>query len=179
MSQSQSPDKDRILNSSAKNGTVGFRIIGAVKLVTALVLAAAGIGAFRLLNSDLGEFLQHWGSRLHLDPENRFVHSIISKVAGIDRAQRIVIIAGATFYAVLEFVEGVGLLLRRHWAEYLTIVATAVLLVPEIYELTEQVNHMRVTVLLGNLVILFYLIFKVGQQAKARREQRVAPEPAA
>ena len=41
---------------------LGFRVIGASKLATALVLGAAGFGIFRLMNRDLGEALEHFAS---------------------------------------------------------------------------------------------------------------------
>src|SRR3954447_18042844 len=111
-----------------------------MKLATALLLGAAGFGIFRLLNKDLGEALEHFASRLHLDPENWLVHEAVSRVTRIDRSQLKGLGAGTLFYAALESVEGVGLLLRRHWAEYLTVIATAVLLPPEIYEIVQKAS---------------------------------------
>ena len=61
-----------------------FGLIGMLKLLTALLLAAAGFGIFRLLDRNLGEVLEHFASRLHLDPENRLVHEAIYRAAGID-----------------------------------------------------------------------------------------------
>jgi uncharacterized membrane protein (DUF2068 family) len=39
---------------------------------------------------------------------------------------------------LLEAVEGYGLLRRRQWGEYLTVVSTALLFVPEIQELLKH-----------------------------------------
>ena len=147
---------------------LGYRVIGALKLGSALLLVAAGFGIFRLLNKDVGEVLEHFASRLHLDPENRLVHEAIYRVAGIDRAHLKALGAGTFCYAGLEGLEGVGLLLRRRWAEYLTIVATGILLPLEVYEITRRPNAVRVTVLLVNLAILAYLIVKVVQGRKTR-----------
>jgi uncharacterized membrane protein (DUF2068 family) len=62
-------------------------------------------------------------------------------------------------YAVLEGVEAIGLWLAKRWAEYLTFVATAVLLVPEIYELTHKVSVLKILTLLINLAVVIYLLF--------------------
>jgi uncharacterized membrane protein (DUF2068 family) len=155
--------RSRALKSQSERGVLGFRIIGAFKLATALLLAAAGFGIFRLLNTDLGEALEHFASRLHLDPENWLVHEAISRVSGLDRAHLKAIGAGTFFYAVLEAVEGVGLSLQRHWAEYLTVIATALLLPPEIYEIARKATGLWIAVLLANLAILVYLIIKLWQ----------------
>jgi uncharacterized membrane protein (DUF2068 family) len=62
-------------------------------------------------------------------------------------------------YALLEGVEAVGLWLGKRWAEYLTFVATAVLLVPEIYELTGKVTVAKIITLLINLAVVAYLLY--------------------
>ncbi|MET8954500.1 DUF2127 domain-containing protein [Streptomyces sp. NPDC004393] len=63
-------------------------------------------------------------------------------------------------YAVLEGVEAVGLWLTKRWAEYLTFVATTVLLVPEIYELAGgRVTATKVLTLVINAAISAYLLF--------------------
>jgi uncharacterized membrane protein (DUF2068 family) len=61
-------------------------------------------------------------------------------------------------YAVLEATEAVGLWLARRWAEYLTLVATAVLLIPESYELTRRVVPLKVIALVVNLAVVVYLL---------------------
>jgi uncharacterized membrane protein (DUF2068 family) len=61
-------------------------------------------------------------------------------------------------YALLEGVEAVGLWRGRRWAEYLTFLATALLLVPEVYELTHTVTTLKVATLLINLAVVAYLL---------------------
>lgn len=61
-------------------------------------------------------------------------------------------------YAVLEGVEAVGLWLRRRWAEYLTFIATSVLLVPEIFELTGRISVFKILALILNIVVAVYLL---------------------
>ncbi|MTD58176.1 DUF2127 domain-containing protein [Amycolatopsis pithecellobii] len=78
-------------------------------------------------------------------------------------------------YAILEGVEAVGLWLAKRWAEYLTFVATTVLLVPEIYELSIRVSALKIVTLLINLAVVIYLLFakrlfgiRGGGRAEAR-----------
>ncbi|WP_055495057.1 DUF2127 domain-containing protein [Streptomyces sp. TP-A0356] len=62
-------------------------------------------------------------------------------------------------YAVLEGVEAIGLWLTQRWAEYLTFVATTVLLVPEIYELAEgRITPTKILTLIINVAISVYLL---------------------
>lgn len=149
------------MSSPSERGTWGLRFIGAMKLATALTLGAAGFGIFRLMNRDLGDVVEHFALRLHLDPDNYLVHAVINRIGGIDRTQLEAIGAGTVFYGLLESFEGVGLLLRRRWAEYLTVLATVLLLPLELYEIAHQVDWFRVAVLLANLAVLAYLVVKL------------------
>jgi uncharacterized membrane protein (DUF2068 family) len=62
-------------------------------------------------------------------------------------------------YALLEGVEAIGLWLGKRWAEYLTFIATAVLLPFEVYELHERVSPLKVIGFLINLAVVVYLIY--------------------
>jgi uncharacterized membrane protein (DUF2068 family) len=150
----------------------GVRLIGAWKLATALLASAAGIGIFRLVRADVAARFEHLATRLHLDPENRLIHALLVRLGRLSRADLQLLGAGTFFYALLHAVEGTGLVLRRRWAEYLTIGATASLLVPEIYEIACRVSLLRVVVLLGNLGILGYLVYKVRQQIEEQVRNR-------
>lgn len=161
------------MQREAEGSGLGYRVIGAMKLGSALLLGAAGFGIFRLLNKDLGDALEYFATRLHLDPENRLVHEAAAKLGGIDQSHLKAIGAGTFFYSLLEGLEGVGLLLRRRWAEYLTVVATGLLLPLEVYEIVRKPNALRVAVLLVNLIILVYLIVKLVQSRKSRNDRAV------
>jgi uncharacterized membrane protein (DUF2068 family) len=65
----------------------------------------------------------------------------------------------AAAYALLEGVEAVGLWLRRRWAEYLTFIATTILFVPEIYELTGKISVFKILALIVNVAVVIYLLF--------------------
>jgi uncharacterized membrane protein (DUF2068 family) len=62
-------------------------------------------------------------------------------------------------YAALEGIEAVGLWRRRRWAEYLTFIATTILLAPEIYELTGRVTVFKILALIINVLVVVYLLY--------------------
>jgi uncharacterized membrane protein (DUF2068 family) len=62
-------------------------------------------------------------------------------------------------YAVLEGLEAVGLWRGKRWAEYLTFIATTLLLIPEVYELTGTITIIKIITLIINLVVVGYLLF--------------------
>jgi uncharacterized membrane protein (DUF2068 family) len=88
-------------------------------------------------------------------------------------------VAVFTFYAVLEGVEAVGLWYAKRWAEYLTFVATTLLLAPELYELSKHVTALKVLALVVNLAVMAYLLwakrlFGVNGGGRAEAEERLA-----
>ena len=69
-------------------------------------------------------------------------------------------ISVATFgYSALALTEGVGLLLEKVWAEYLTLILTVSFLPWELYELARKPDWFRLSLLLINLAVLWYLIW--------------------
>lgn len=93
-----------------------------------------------------------WWRHLYLALLNRLMNLTPGKEAAIA--------VGAILYGALEAFEGVGLLLRRRWAEYLVLVATAVFLPLEIEELIRKPTVFKAGALLVNLLIIGYLIWR-------------------
>jgi uncharacterized membrane protein (DUF2068 family) len=69
---------------------------------------------------------------------------------------------GAAFiaYAAVFVVEGVGLLRRRRWAEWLTVIVTASFIPFEIYELARRPGVAKVIALALNVAIAAYLAWR-------------------
>jgi uncharacterized membrane protein (DUF2068 family) len=62
-------------------------------------------------------------------------------------------------YALVELAEGVGLALRRRWAEYLIVFASGLLIPYEIWEVVHKVTLFRVGGLALNVAIVAYLAY--------------------
>ena len=71
-----------------------------------------------------------------------------------------VLAIGAIAYALLEGTEGVGLAMRRRWAEYLTVIATGILIPYELFEVIRHVTLFKVGALLLNLAVVGYLAYR-------------------
>lgn len=169
MTSGKPPTATQNLDSpSPKHGALGFRIIGVTKLATALLLIAAGFGILRTMNRDVGDVLEPYIMKLHLDPDNRLIHETLTRVGGIDKPHLKAIGIGTFFYAALYLVEGTGLILVKRWAEYLTVVATGSLLPLEIYEIALKTTALRLFIFAVNVAIVVYLVVKIRQQHKAR-----------
>ena len=137
----------------------GLLAIGLFKLGKSIFFFCLGVGAFKLLHKDLGDVAMQIAQALHRDPEGRFVTFLMQQVDRID-AHRLREIGFATFaYSALALTEGVGLMMEKVWAEYLTTILTVMFLPWEVYELARDPNLMRLALLIANLVVLAYLVW--------------------
>jgi uncharacterized membrane protein (DUF2068 family) len=162
----------------SKQEGLGIQVIGGMKLASALLLAAAGFGLFGLLRGDVGSGVARLAGQLHLDPNERAIHDAIALVARIDRKDLETVGLGSFVYAALHLVEGTGLLLRRTWAEYLTVVITGSLLPIEVYEIARKATALRIGILLVNLAIVAYLVAQIRLGRRSRAGASPAPRPA-
>jgi len=62
-------------------------------------------------------------------------------------------------YAVLEGVEAVGLWYVKRWAEYLTFLATTILLPLEIYEIIHRRSGLKIVGFIINVAVVIYLLY--------------------
>jgi uncharacterized membrane protein (DUF2068 family) len=136
-------------------------LIGLFKLLKALLLVLMGIGAIKFMHKDLGGAVVHWVQVLRVDPDNRFVHGLLVKIFRLTPKQLKELSIGTFLYAALFTTEGVGLLLRKHWAEYFTIITTGCLIPLEIYELSRHFTAAKAIVALVNVLIVWYLAWRV------------------
>jgi uncharacterized membrane protein (DUF2068 family) len=154
------------MNPTEQKSAAALLAIGLFKLFKGLLLTATGFGALSLLHKDLFDTVGHWVTILRVDPDNTFIHAAIGKLLNVTPRQLQEIGAGTFFYAALLLTEGVGLLLRKHWAEYFTIITTGALLPLEIYELAKHFSLVKVLVLLVNAAIVVYLVMRLRRESR-------------
>lgn len=136
----------------------GLQLIAAFKLLKGFALLAVGIGALKLLHKDLAAVVEHWINVFQVDPHNHFIHKLLEKLAILDDRRLKELSVGTFLYAAIFFIEGVGLALRKRWAEYFTIITTSSLLPIEIYELVKHASLGKGFALLINLGVVAYLV---------------------
>lgn len=144
----------------------GLMLIAAFKILKALVLLAVALGALRLMHRDLAVEIDHWVNLFRVDPHNHYIHWIVEKLAHVDAKRLKQLSVGTFFYSLIFFTEGIGLWLRKRWAEYMTIVTTASFLPLEVYEIARHADVARVLMLLVNLAIVAYLVFELRRNSK-------------
>jgi len=158
-----------------------LRLIGLDRAVHVTLLAALAfviflfVGNHAALQRDYTQIVQAFGGPSRAHPFlGRFRHYFSITSTRLDEAG-----VGVVAFAVLEAVEMVGLWLTKRWAEYLTFVATAVLLPLEVYELSAGVSVLKLVTFVINLAIAVYLLwakrlFGINGGGRAEQERRRA-----
>lgn len=137
----------------------GLLAIGLFKLVEAAFFLLVGVGAFHFIHRDLGDAATQFAERLRLRMDGLLVSWVLDHLDNIT-AHRLKQIGFATFfYAGLRVIEGVGLVMEKVWAEYLTVGVTASFLPWEMYEIVRHLDWLRVGLLVVNLIVLAYLLW--------------------
>src|SRR6201996_2332599 len=127
--------------------------IGVLKLLKAVLFVSMGFGVIRLLHRDIADVLLRAALALRFDPENRIVNVLLEKSALLSPHLLKEISFGIFAYAVLDTIEGVGLILEKGWAEYFTLILTGSFLPWEIYEIIHHVTVLKILVALLNLAV--------------------------
>ena len=142
---------------SRQSGLV-VRLIGVFKLVKASILIGLCVGGVLGRSDQLLRAAERAVLWAGLFPLHRQLKMTLEHLRHVDHATAQKFGAAAFAYAVVFVVEGVGLLLGKRWAEWLTVGVTASFVPVEIYELIERFSAGKVAALVVNIAIVVYLV---------------------
>ncbi len=159
----------------------GLYLIAADKLVKGLLLIVLGLGLLRMVHADLQETVKEWAHHLHVAPGNKFLQEALAKLLNVTPGEVRAAGIGSLLYAGLYLVEGVGLLFKQRWAEWVVVVSTGVFIPVEVYEIILSASEeawrgvaWKVAALAINGVILAYLIRLLGRQHREDERREVS-----
>ena len=133
---------------------------------------AVGLGALQLLHPDVAARAQQWVAALATNSDRQIVQQLIALIGDLSPARLEALGIGAFLYAALFATEGVGLWLRKRWAEFLTVIATLTFVPVAVFELTRRVSPSRLAALVLNLVVVAYLARRLLSR---RRDEPLEP----
>jgi uncharacterized membrane protein (DUF2068 family) len=146
--------------------------IAAERALRAIVLLAVGIVLLTHPHTDWGTEITRLAEKLGQNPRGNWVKRVIDRVSTIKADKNVILGFAAIGYGVLEGVESYGLWTRKRWGEWLTVVATSLFFIPEIWELTKSATPLKVGALLANVAIVAYLIWRLR---RSHAHERTAP----
>src|SRR5271163_2928722 len=131
-----------------------LRTIALYKFVKVLLLLAVAYGEVRLSDASLSAKLVSWAAARPHGLEHEVVTHLLEWFSGLSapriHALRIVTLAYAAVFAV----EGVGLWMRKRWAEWMTTIITASLIPLEIWEMFFRPSLGNAVVIVANVAIV-------------------------
>ena len=139
----------------------GIRLIAFFELVKGTLVAIGALGLLTMIHKDVGDVLNEAVLRLRVDPDNWYVHTLITRLSGTTPRQLEAVSAGSLLYAALRYVEGLGLMWRQRWAAYVTVIATAAFIPLEVIELTRRVSWPKLVVIAMNVAGVWYLVARL------------------
>ena len=149
---------------SSQNGLI--RLVALFKLLKAALLIIGGIGLLKLIHMDVATELDHWIVKLGFDPGSHYVNQAIQKATNLSPNKIKELGLTSFVYAALFLTEGIGLWLLKRWAEWLTVIITSSLVPLEVYEICRHPTPIRIIVLVINIAIVGYLIYRIAKEPR-------------
>jgi uncharacterized membrane protein (DUF2068 family) len=147
-------------------------LIGIGKMLKATALIALAVFALLLVHHDVVEVMRHWAFRLGLAPGGHLVREALAGAGALDDRRLREIGVALLVYAALFTVEGTGLLLRKRWGEWVTIVITGSFIPLELYETLHAPHVGRAAATLINVAAVAYLVHRVRQRREREKGAR-------
>ena len=141
-----------------------LRLIAVFKVLKAALLIAAGVTALKLIHTDITNLLTEWVLKVGLDPGSRHVGRFLVKAAALTPNRLRDFGVGSLVYAGLFVTEGIGLWMLKRWAEWFTVLVTSSLVPLEVYEIYRHTTPVRVVVLIFNLGVVAYLVYRIRSE---------------
>ena len=144
-----SPHRDRLVAA-----------IGVFKLMKAAVLGPLGVAVLLGVRETIVQSVSLWLRWTGALSGHHLVRTALARLLSLDNHDLREIGAAFIAYAAVFVVEGVGLLRRRRWAEWLTVIVTASFIPFEIYELARRPGAGKVSAIALNAAIVVYLAWR-------------------
>ena len=139
-------------------GDRGLVLIGAFKLLQGLLLIGFAFGFLRFVHRDMQEVVADWLDAMHFDMDSHYIVNLLAGLSEITDTQIRTLSGVAFVYSGVFLTEGIGLMRKKRWAEYLTVIATALLIPVELYEVIRHFGPVKLAILVLNIAIVWFLI---------------------
>ena len=152
--------------------------IAAERAFRALVLLVIGLVLVTHPHTDWASEISRLVQKLGLNPQENWIRRLLEKITSIGPSRTTIFGLIALAYGALEGAEAYGLWNQRRWGEYLTVVATSLLFIPELWELTKSASFLKVGALIVNAAVVAYLLWRLRRRPAAAGPRAEQPADA-
>jgi uncharacterized membrane protein (DUF2068 family) len=136
-----------------------LRLVASFEFIKGILALLAGVCAILLMHKDAWVIAESLLALLHISTDRRTAQLFLDFADDITDARLWMAIRLAFAYSALRFAEAYGLWRQRTWAEWVAFGSGTLLIPLEILELVRGVTLLRSVVFVGNLVIVFYMLY--------------------
>jgi uncharacterized membrane protein (DUF2068 family) len=149
------------------SGAAGVRTVAVFEAAKGLIVLVAGFSLLSLVHHDAQHTAETIVRHLHLNPARHYPRVFIEAAGHVSSSRLRLLAAGGFAYSLVRFVEAYGLWRLRPWAEWFAILSGGLYLPLEIYELFRRPTRVKAAILLGNVLVVAYLLY-VRKTARSR-----------
>lgn len=143
--------------SQRRSSETFLKFIIAEKTFIGILFLSLSIGVLGLIDKNLVVLGRQFVAMLNLDTDNAYTTLALEKLGLVNNKILVGVSIGGFAYALLNLLEAYGLHRRLRWAEWLTVLATGLLIPFELYEVWHRFTPLGVGVLVLNIAIVIYL----------------------
>lgn len=153
-----------------------LKAVAAFEFFKGVGVVIMGICALALVHKDTWLIAESLLALLHVSSDHRWAQWFLDAADSITDARLWAAARIAFAYAALRFAEAYGLWKGRTWAEWVAFVSGTLLLPLEVRELFRGVTVVRAAFLLGNLAVVFFMLYIILANRRERRNQEFPSE---
>ncbi|HWU75468.1 MAG TPA: DUF2127 domain-containing protein [Rhodanobacter sp.] len=146
----------------------GLFVIAIYEIIKTVCLLLVALAAFHFYREENFDRLVRWLEHLSLADSNGLRWKLVELLQDFGPSKFVAVGLVALGYAVLFGIEGIGLWMGKHWAEWFTVIATGSLIPLELYETLYHFGWLKLATLVGNVAIIIYLV-RIARQPRASR----------
>lgn len=154
-----------------------LRAVAGFEFFKGIFVLVMGICAIALLHKDTWLIAESLLALLHISTDRRYAQLFLDFADSITDARLWAAARIAFAYAALRFTEAYGLWRGRTWAEWVAFLSGTLLLPLEVRELFRGVTVIRCAFLIGNLAIVFYMLYIILANRRERQNAAAVSSP--
>ncbi len=136
-----------------------LRLVASFEFIKGVFVLLIGLSAILLVHKDAWVIAESLLALLHISTDRHSAQLFLDFADDITDARLWAAARLAFVYSALRFTEAYGLWKQRTWAEWVAFGSGTLLIPLEIRQLLRGVTLLRSAVFVGNLVIVFYMLY--------------------
>jgi len=145
-----------------------LRAVASLEFAKGVFVVIMGFCALALLHKDLWVVAESLLAFFHIDTDHQWAQRFLDFADNVTDARLWAAARIAFAYGALRFTEAYGLWRARPWAEWVAFLSGTLLLPLEVRELLRGLTVLRLSLFLGNIAIILYMLHVILSNRRER-----------